>query len=122
MDEFARTRQGQTFFQSTLPNLVDALNRLASAVEENNRLMTAETEAEKPVSSPNAFPLKKDHYRWLKEVVKNPKSSKIEIIKTLRNVTGWNLKISKGLTDRYFTFHGSPGDPKGFMMNFTEEE
>jgi ribosomal protein L7/L12 len=128
MDEFARSKQGQTFLNRTLPDLVDALNRMASAVEESNRIRSAEIEAkakeEKPPCKPDAIRLSPENYRYLKEEVSLEKPSKIRIIKALRDVTGWNLKMAKDFTDRYYREHGRGEgffDPKGFLMNFTEE-
>ena len=36
--EFFQTRMGQKFFEGDIPRMIDAINRLAEAVEENNRL------------------------------------------------------------------------------------
>jgi ribosomal protein L7/L12 len=125
MDEFARTRDGQTFLHKTLPELTEALNRLAKAVEENNRLRS-ETVRVVPVPklvNPDAVLLKKEDYDFLKESVENQETKLVNVIKALRQVTGWSLKISKDFIERYFSFlnGGIVGNVKGFMANFTFE-
>ena len=39
MMEFYQTQMGRRFFDAQLPALTDSIERLAKAVEENNRLM-----------------------------------------------------------------------------------
>ena len=44
--EFFQTRMGQKFFEADVPNMIDAMNRLAKAIEEQNALMRSEKEVD----------------------------------------------------------------------------
>ena len=45
--QFHETVYGKRFFEYQLPNLTEAINRLAGAVEENNKLLKKESEEKK---------------------------------------------------------------------------
>lgn len=44
MNEFYQTVMGRRFFDAQLPNLIEAVNRLADAVEESNMIRSKELE------------------------------------------------------------------------------
>lgn len=125
MQEFARSREGQTFFCTTLPNLVEALNRLASVVEESNRLRTVEIEkGPKTKIGRDRIHLEARDYDHLKTVAET--GHKIKIIQALRATQDMRLKTAKEFVERYFppTVRGKsvPGDVEGFMLNFERIE
>ncbi len=44
--EFFQTRMGQKFFEADVPNMINAMNRLAKAIEEQNTLMRSGKEVD----------------------------------------------------------------------------
>lgn len=46
--QFHETGYGRTFFQSQLPNLIKALNRLAEAIEKQNENVKEEKKNDQP--------------------------------------------------------------------------
>ena len=67
MPEFFQTTMGHRFYESTMPDLVKAIehnakatNRLADAMEENNKLLRAALPKENPITAQELVKIMKD--------------------------------------------------------------